>query len=51
MPNGVVFDGLVDEMQAAALGMASWDTVLHPISRLFGANGVILHKELWLGGG
>lgn len=51
MPSAVVFDNLVDEMQAAALGMASWDAALRSIARLFGANSVILHKELWHGGG
>ncbi len=51
MPSAVVFDALVDEMHAAALGAASWDSILQSISRLLGANSVIIHKELWAGGG
>lgn len=51
MKNAVAFDALLDEMGHAALGLSSWDPVLVSISRLLSANSVIIHKELWRGGG
>ena len=51
MADSGAFDALLDDMQAASLGLISWETVLHAISRLLGVPSAGIHKDLWQGGG
>lgn len=51
MANADTFEALLDDMQAAALGLIPWERVLHTIARQFGVDSAGLHKDYWQGGG
>ena len=47
MADSGAFDALLDDMQAASLGLISWETVLHVISRLLGVPSAGIRKDRW----